>query len=235
MDFKNLNKKSKSVITVYGIIAAVYILLYAVIPFSKPAGSWTMFVFSLISVAAGCYITLYAFNKGESLMSKYYGYPVFRIGGLYMALQLGLSIIIYIIGAFVKVPFWVGLLFSLLLGGAAAIGVIAADNARDIVEEIDDNTEEIIRNVRYFNIDIMDILDMCENEALIPSLKELADKFKYSDPVSVPETMEKEEQLKAELAQLRQMIADAPEEEVAKKIKLISNLLSSRNRIKGSM
>jgi hypothetical protein len=101
------------------------------------AGSWLMFIFSLIAIACGCGITLYAFGKDDSLMSKFYGFPVFKIGIRYTALQLGLSLVIYIIGAFINMPYWVGLLLSLVLAGAAGIGVIAADNAHDVIRQID--------------------------------------------------------------------------------------------------
>ena len=63
-----------------------------------------MFAFSIVSLAGGCGVTLFAFSKSEELKSKFYGYPVFRIGFLYTGLQLALTVLIYIIGAFVAVP-----------------------------------------------------------------------------------------------------------------------------------
>ena len=117
-----LNKRQKSGIAIFGIIAAVLVLTTLIIPFKKPGASWTMFAFSLISIASSAYICLLAFKNTKDLMSKFYGFPVFRIGVLYVVIQLALTVVIYIIGAFVDVPFWVGFLLSVLLGGAAAIG-----------------------------------------------------------------------------------------------------------------
>lgn len=226
-----INKRNKSFVVMYAIVAVVYILLFALIPFHKPAGSWLMFVFSLISIAGGCSITLYAFGKDDSLMSKFYGYPVFKIGIGYMLLQLGLSVLVYIIGAFINVPYWVGLLLSLVMAGAAGIGIIAADNAHDFVEQIDNQTLEVTRNVTYFNVDIGDLLDMCEDKTLRTPLQELATKCKYSDPVSIPETEEKEQQIKIELQELHTLIERNENEKANEKIQLVLRLLSSRNRI----
>lgn len=144
-----LNKRQKSGIAIFGIIAAVLVLTTLIIPFKKPGASWTMFAFSLISIASGAYICLLAFKNTKDLMSKFYGFPVFRIGVLYVVIQLALTVVIYIIGAFVDVPFWVGFLLSVLLGGAAAIGCITTDNARDIIEEIDNKTYEETKTVCF--------------------------------------------------------------------------------------
>lgn len=216
----------------YAIVAVVYILLFALIPFRKPAGAWTVFVFSVLSIAGGCGITIYAFGKDDSLMSKFYGFPVFKIGIGYTVLQLGISMVIYIIGAFVKVPYWTGLLPSVILAGAAAIGIIAADNAHEFLEQIDHHQVETTRNITYFQIDISDLLDECSDETLRASLQELATKCKYSDPVSIRVTQEKEQQIKTELTQLRELIHRKENQEAQEKIQLILRLLSSRNRIK---
>lgn len=227
-----MDKRSRSFVAVYAIVAVVYILLFALIPFHKPAGSWLMFVFSLISIAGGCGITLYAFGKDDSLMSKFYGFPVFKIGICYTGLQLGISVLIYIIGAFVNVPYWIGLLLSLVLVGAAGIGVIAADNAHEFIEQIDHHEVELTRNITYFQIDISDLLDECQDEALRASLQALATKCKYSDPVSVPATEEKEQQIKTELTELRKLMNQNENQKAQEKIQLILRILSSRNRIK---
>ena len=132
-----LSKRQQSVVIVYAIATVVFVVLTLAIPFPKPAASWMMFAFTIVSFAGGCGITLFAFSKSAELKSKFYGYPVFRIGFLYTAIQLALAVLVYIVGGFVDVPYWVGLALSVLLMGLAAIGVITTDTARDFVEEIE--------------------------------------------------------------------------------------------------
>ena len=155
-----INKRRKSTVIIYSIVAFVFILLTLTIPFSKPAASWVMFAFSIVSIIGGCGISIYAFSKSEELKSKFYGFPVFRIGFLYTTIQLGLSLLVYIVGAFVDLPYWVGLLLSVLLIGMAAIGVLITDNARDYVEEIETNTIIVTKTIKKFNVDIADVLDI---------------------------------------------------------------------------
>lgn len=228
------NKRKKSAAVIYGIAALVFVVLVLVIPFSKPAASWVMFAFSIISFILGLVISLYAFSKSETLVSKFYGYPVFRIGFLYTTLQVILSIVIFAIGAFVNVPYWVGITISVLLLGMAAMGVIAVDNARDYVEDIDVKTVSSIKAVTKFNNDIADILDLCKSDIVREPLQKLVTKFKYSDPVSSPTTEEKECRIEDELERLRYLVSSNDEQRAIAQIEIVSNLLNSRNRICGS-
>ena len=176
------NKQRNSFLAIYGIIAVVYILLFALIPFPKPAGSLLMFVFSLIAIAGSCGSSLYTLGRNDSLMSKFYGYPIFKIGIGYMLLQLGLSVAVYVIGAFVSVPYWVGLLLSVLPAGAAGIGMIAADNAHTFIEQTDRQEQATTRSMTHFVIDVSDALELCQEESLRAS--DLKFTFYLTDQVS---------------------------------------------------
>lgn len=226
-----LNKRQISGIAVLGIIAVVFILITLVVPFDKPAASWAMFAFSLISIVFGGFMCLLAFKNTEKLMSKFYGFPVFRIGVLYIGIQLILTVIIYIIGANIDVPFWVGFLISILLLGAAAIGCITTDNARDIVEEIDQKEYVSTRQITLFQVDISEIVEMCKDEEVKQPLKKLAEKFKYSDPVSSPATADKEKEISDELENLKDLIRKGTKQDIITEIEKITILLSTRNKM----
>ena len=171
------NKRKKSAIAIYSIAAIVYTLLVTVIPFTKPAASWITFAFTVLSFALGAAISIYAFSKEETLVSKFYGYPVFRIGFIYTAIQVVASVLIFAVGAFTDTPYWVGLTVCVLLLGLACIGVIATDNARDYVEEIDTKTIPATKTLRRFCVDISDLFDLCKCEAAKLPIKKLAEKF----------------------------------------------------------
>ena len=226
-----LTKRKKSVIIIYSIATIVFLILTIGIPFAKPAGSWMMFAFSIVSLAGGCGITLFAFSKSEELKSKFYGYPVFRIGSLYTIIQLALTVLIYIIGAFVNIPYWVGLVLSVLVAGLASVGVITVDNARDYVEETEEKIVFATKTIKKFNVDIADILGMCKDEAAYLPLKKLVERFKYSDIVSNDETAAIEEKIKLEIEELRAIISSEETDKIIAKIDVISNLLSTRNAL----
>ena len=142
-----------------------------------------------------------------------------------------MTVILYIIGAFVDVPYWVGLIISVLVAGFAGIGCIVTDNARDVIEEIDVKTSVSTKTITKFSNDIADILDTCKNDAVKEPLQKLVTKFKFSDPVSSPATEEKERIIETELEKLRGLISSDDEKQIMDQIEVVSNALSSRNRI----
>lgn len=226
-----LGKKSKSVIAIYAIILVVYIIGYLIIPFNKPAASWISFVFTIIAVAGSLFVFSIAFNAKETIVSKIYGYPIFRVGAVYAIAQLVVGVIICAIAAFVAVPYWIALLLSVILLGAAAVGLIAAENTRDLVEHIDEAAKSDAKNVTYFQINIAGIVDCCEDSSLKDELKKLNDAFRFSDPVSSEDTKEIEETLGLMLNELKTLVDGGKTAEATACIKKVSNTLSERNRL----
>lgn len=226
-----LGKKSKSVIAVYAILLVVYVIAFLIIPFNKIAASWISFAFTIIAIASSLLVFNFAFNAKETLVSKIYGYPIFRIGAVYALAQLAVGIIICAVAAFVSVPYWFALLLSIILLGAAAIGVIVTDNTRDLVEHVDEAIVANAENLTHFQIDIAGIVDCCEDVALKAELKKLDEAFRFSDPVSNAHTKESEEKLGTLLDELKVFVENNNSNEAADHIKKISNVLAERNRI----
>lgn len=226
-----LGKKSKSVIAIYAILLVVYIVAFLIIPFNKIAASWISFAFTIIAIASSLLIFNFAFNAKETLVSKIYGYPIFRVGAVYALAQLVIGVVICAISAVIAVPYWVALLVSVILLGAAAIGVIITDNTRDLVEEVDESVNVDTKNVTRFQIDIAGIDDVCENTEVKADLEKLNELFRFSDPVTNDETREVEESIKTMLAELKTIVADGSTDDINALIKRITNTLNERNRI----
>lgn len=227
----NLGKKSKSVIAIYAIILVVYIIGFLIIPFNKVAASWISFAFTIIAIAASLFVFNQAFNSKETLVSKIYGYPIFRVGAVYALAQLAIGIVICTIGAFVAVPYWVALLLSIIMLGAAAIGVIITDNTRDLVEHVDETVKVDTEVVTNFQIDIAGIVDCCEDSNIKSELEKLNDAFRFSDPVSNAKTKEAEDKINVLLNELKANVESNNVSEATALVKKITNALAERNRI----
>lgn len=226
-----LGKKFKSMIAVYAILLVVYMVVFLVIPFPKIGASWISFVFTIISIICSMAVCGYAFSKGETLVSKVYGYPVFRVSVIYLLAQFGIGIIICILGTFLSVPYWVALLISIILLGAASIGVIVTDNTRDLVEEAEEQTKVDTKSVTLFQLNINAIVQQCGNTEVKKELDKLNEQFRYSDPVSSEETREIEVNLEKMLAELSSITGKGNTEEIRNQIRKVSNTLAERNRI----
>lgn len=172
-----------------------------------------------------------AFNAKKTLVSKIYGYPIFRVGAVYALAQFVVGVIICAVAALVYVPYWIPLLLSIILLSTAAIGVIATDNTRDLVEQVDEAAVADTEKITHFQIDIAGIVDCCEDDTLKAELKKLDDALRFSDPVSNAHTKELEEKLVILLDELKVFIENSKFDEAAAYIKKISNALAKRNRI----
>ena len=226
-----LNKKSKSAIAVFAIAAFVYAFCFIIIPFPKNAASWISFVFTLVSFVLSLGVTLYVFGKDDEMTSKFYGFPIFKIAYMYPLVQFAVGVIICLIAAFVAVPYWVALILSLIILGVSAIGVIATDNARDIVEENEAEIERVTKATKLFNLNVSSVLDLCTEPSVKKELEKLAESFRFSDPVSSDATEEIENTIMEKLENLKISISSSDSDENIAKITELKNLLAERNRI----
>ena len=227
----NMNKKNKSIIAVYGILAFIYLIAFITIPFPKNAASWISFVFTLISFVLSLGVSLYVFGKEDETTSKFYGFPIFKIAYMYPLVQFAVGVIICLIAAFVAVPYWIALILSLIILGVSAIGVIATDNARDIVEENEAEVERVTKATKIFNLNIASVLDLCTEPSVKIELEKLAESFRFSDPVSSDATEDIESTIMEKLENLKISISSSDSDENIAKITELKNLLAERNRI----
>lgn len=223
-----MNKKSGSLIAVYAIVLVIWSVIFWGIPFSRNASTMISYIFSVIAVIYGLGIIFYSFSKGNDIKSKIYGFPIFRIGAAYTAAQIIFTLIIAITGFFTTVPAWIVWVVSTIFAGLATIGVIAADNAHDIIETQEREIAEKTTVIKYFRLSIDDIIMSSKDMQLKRSLEKLSEEIKYSDPVSSDELEKIENEIKVEINILADMViaGDVGAEE---KIYEILALIRSRN------
>lgn len=227
----NLNKKTISAVAVYGIVLFLFVFVYFIIPFPKSLASYMSFIFTVIAILASAGISAYAFSGKEDLRSKVYGYPVFRIGIYYALIQFGFTVVVSLLGIFLYIPEWLVLLVCVVLLALAAIGVIATDNTRDIIEKIEAETKLQTAEMKYFRADVSTLAYNVEDPTVKKELMKLSEMFKYSDPVSSEATEPYEKELNVKLEVLRASLNVETTEEILSYVKEITNLLAERNRI----
>ena len=220
-----MNKDTIRGLVVLGVLLVLYILIAFLIPFVHTATFWVSFVFTLIAfavVAASIYI---AFIKNPDAKSRFYGFPIAKIGVLYGAVQLLAGIVFMALAAIV--PAWVAVLVYAIALGAAVIGLISAET---VVEEIhlqDAKLNKDVTLMRSLQSKISQIAAQSEDAAI----KALAEEFRYSDPVSSGAIADAETDLAAAVDELQTAYVDGDSEAVAKLCRKASALLAERNRL----
>lgn len=224
-----MNKRTQATAIIYAILFMVYNIVFFCIPFPKTAAAYTELLFTW--VAFGISYTIYrnAFDGTESLQSKVYGFPIFRLGYLYLGVQSILGLLIGLIGYVTTVPMWIVIVLSVLLLGAALIGVIATDQVRNTIEDLEQQTEQQTKTMTYFHLDVSELLGKAKTNELKEQIRKLEDEARYSDPVSSDSLTEIEQKLQLEIHTLRTLM-ETDEKQAVQKAVEIRKLLGDRNR-----
>ena len=211
-----MNKKVKSIIAVYAILLFVYAVLFVAIPFNKNTASWLSFAFTVVAIMSSLFICGFAFFKKQTLVSKIYGFPIFKLGILYASVQFIAGIIICVISAFVPVWSWIPVVIFVLLSGIVAIGIIAADNSRDFIEETDENTKNETLFIKSLTVDAEVLISQAENDVIKAECERVFEAIRYSDPVSKEELSSCESEIEEKFSEFTKATKENSPEEVKK-------------------
>ena len=224
----DMSKNKMREYLVIGIVLILFLIIAFVVPFSKTATFWVGLVFGVIAITSQMYFLASGFS-GDSPKSKFYGFPVFRIGIIYLGAQIVISIIE--LACAEVLPVWVAIVLNVLLLAFACLGCITTEIVRDEVVRQEVKVRMETGNMTQLRSLSADIADRCIDTNLKADLKKLAEEFKYSDPVSSGATS----QIEAEMWQMMNEMSEATNRGNAAQIndlcKELVNKLSERNRI----
>ena len=130
-----------------GVLLALYLLLAFLIPFVKTAVFWFSFVFTLIAFGVAAYALYMAFLKKPDARSRFYGFPIARIGVLYCGIQLAVGLLFMALGKWI--PAWLAVLVYAAMLGAAVIGLVSADA---VVETIHTQDGKLKKDVAFMRV-----------------------------------------------------------------------------------
>ena len=212
-----------------GTAAVVYNVIAFALPFGKTAVFFLSWVFTMAALAAQVYVIRTAFFKGEGIKSKLYGFPIARVGMIYLAVQMVLGLVFMALGT--VVPIWLPLVLCVLLMGAALIGLITTEGVREEVERQERKLVKDVSRMRKFQAHTK----MLAGEGRIPEakepLRELAEAFRYSDPVSSEALKEIEDTIADDLARLQDAVALLKKEKTLELCRKTKRDLEERNQI----
>lgn len=213
---------------VIAIVALVFNVIVFAIPFNKESNSifWTSYVFGMIAIIAPLALSFYSF-KGKELKSKFYGIPVFKMGFIYMVVQLITSLIFIIINSFVCVPNWIVWILYVIILAICAIGFIGADAYRDHVESLEKKTEVKTSFIKGFIVDTQSLANRVTSEPNHSLLAEIADLVKYSDPVTSDALTEIEDEIERKFTLVKGKALN--DEDITSDAKILITLINERN------
>ena len=219
-------KKDTLRATIVAVIAfVIYNLIAFVIPFAHTAAFWISYGFTLAAfavVAASIYI---AFIKQPDVKSRFYGFPVARIGVIYGAALLVVSLVVMALALWM--PWWIPVVVYAVGLGVAVIGLVSAEA---VAEEIKTQDVKLKKETSLMK-GLQSKLEQMAAKTDDAAIKALAEEFRYSDPVSNTAIADAEAELAAAVNELQAAFAGADKDAVAQLCNKTSALLSERNRL----
>lgn len=212
-----------------GVLLVLYILVAFLIPFVHTAVFWVSFVFTLIAfgvVGASFYI---AFIKNPDAKSRFYGFPIAKIGAIYGLVQLMAGILFMALAA--SVPAWVAVLVYAIALGAAVIGLISAEAVAEEIHNQDAKLKKDVTLMRSLQSKLNQMAAQCDNPDAAAEVKRFAEEMRYSDPVSSEALVDIEADLAAAVDELQAAIVEGESNAAKQLCRKASGILAERNRL----
>ena len=216
-----MKKNSTKGYVILGILFALVSIIAFAVPTAKTATFWIAYVFTAAAFAAQIGIWKTALGKAETLKSKFLGFPVVHIGIVYAVIQ----VIAFAVFMFVPtLPAWSAIVVCSVIAGISAVCMISADAGRDEIERVEAKVQKKVFYIRELQVDIELLADNGSDAAVKTALAQLAERIRYSDPMSSEQLADLENKISSKVAELK---ATSNKLEI---ITELNSLLDERNK-----
>lgn len=214
---------------VLAVVLIVYNALVFLIPFEKTAVFWFSYLFTMLALAVTSLSLYIAFVRNPDARSRFYGFPVARIGVYYAEFQLIAGFVGMALGWLI--PVWIAVLVYVVALGAAVIGLIAADTVAEEIGAQDQKLKKDVILMRGLQSKVNQMISQCDDADALKAVRELAEDFRYSDPVSSEAMAEIEKDLSAMVEELQLAVVEGNAAVICQICRKTSVVLSERNRL----
>ena len=224
-----MTKNQKRTIGVVIIVLIAFSVVAFALPFEMNGIFLLSYIFAVISILLQLYVLRIAFDGTGTAKSKFYGFPIAQVGILYMITQVALSLTFMTLATLA--PVWCAVVLYVLLLAAAAIGFISTDAMRDEIVRQDVKLGADVSCMTTLRSLVYPLPEMCSDEAVKKKLQNLADEFRYSDPVSADALRDIEKELEEMVAELQIAVSEDNTVEINSLTVKINATLTERNRL----
>lgn len=216
-----MKKNTKLAYAVLGIVFILFNVIVFAVPTDKTITFWIAYAFTVVAFALQIGIWNAAFKATETLKSKFLGVPIIYVGIVYLVLQL-IAFAVFMI--FPLIPSWIVVIACALVLGISVICLISADVARDEINRVEEKVNQKVFYIRELQADVEMLAEQEQNLEIKTSLTRLAEKIRYSDPMSNVALADLEARIREKVTALR---TDDHKLEIIAELDL---LLAERNR-----
>ena len=183
-----------------GILFVLFNLIAFLIPTEKSATFWTAYVFSVIAFAVQIPLWKIAFGKKDTLKSKFLGIPVIHVGITYLILQL-IAFAVFMI--FPTLPVWLAVIVCAIILAIFALCAIAGQTGANEINRVEEKIKVKRAFIQFLQTDIEMLAETETDSETKIALKKLAEKVRFSDPMSHEMLGELESRISAKVEEMK--------------------------------
>ena len=183
-----------------GIVFALFNVIAFVVPTDKTATFWTAYVFSVIAFAVQIPLWKIALGKKDTLKSKFLGVPVIHVGITYLIIQL-IAFAIFMI--FPTLPVWLAVVVCAIILAISALCAIAGQAGANEINRVEEKIKVKRAFIQFLQTDIEMLAESETNAETKAELKKLAEKVRFSDPMSHEMLGELESRISAKVEEIK--------------------------------
>lgn len=195
-----MKKNSTKGYVLLGILFALVSIIAFAVPTAKTATFWIAYVFTAAAFAAQIGIWKTALGKEGTLKSKFLGFPIVHIGIVYAIIQV-IAFAVFLFAP--TLPTWSAIVVCPIIVGLSAVCMISADAGRNEIERVEAKVQNKVFYVREMQADIELLADNESDAAVKTALTHLAEKIRFSDPMSNEQLADLENKISIKAAELK--------------------------------
>lgn len=206
---------------ILGILFTSVSVIAFVLPTEKTVAFWLAYAFTAAAFAAQIVIWKTAIGKEETLKSKFLGFSIVHIGAVYLIVQLVAFAIFVLIPT---APAWIAAVVCVLILGISSACMISADIGRNEIKRVESKVQTKVFYIKSLQADVKLMAEREADFETKQALTELAEKIRFSDPMSHEQLTDLEAQISAKVSELKTATNKT------ENIKEILSLLDERNK-----
>lgn len=174
-----MKNKSRGYLILAILLITISVIAF-VVPTERTATFYVAYVFTVFAFAVQIFIWKRALGPLE-MKGKFLGFPIFHIGTVYLIVQM-IVFLVFLVAP--SIPTWCAVIVCLLIAAIAALCIIPADAAAEEIESVGKKVEEKVFFIKSLQVDVELLAEREEDAATKQALNRLAEKIRFSDPMS---------------------------------------------------
>jgi len=219
--------------TLWGVIGAIVFVIYNAIVFiaagftGHTATFWTAWAFMNVGMMAAA-VVLVILGKRLSIRDWLFGFPVAWHTTAYLIIGLTTSTLFIV---FERLVSWkLALPVQLAELAVYCVFAISCFIGKEKIDEIQDKVKDKTAFIKLLRVDVEMLVGKCSDAETSEMLKSLAEKVRYSDPMSAEALFELEKEISFAVTECDEALVTGDYELAQEKCRRAEMLLSERNK-----